>query len=502
MKLRGLLTTAAAVCVLTATAQPNTSTGIKTYHGHYSEWMANSVSTTAYWHYDVSLQAEAQMDTWLAYPDNVTSKVKNAVNSYAGLVNSSGKISNGYWGTLGNVDQLDNIRPGHFIMEYYNKVDGKKSSKYTKACDGLLDDMGEMTRTLKTYKYGPWQHKSDYPQQVWLDGIFMGLPFYTLAGPEINSGDKDMYFDDAASQMHLTDSVTYDPATRLWKHAWDETKSMDWAKKKFNKPYAEKEAADKTSGRSAHTWGRALGWYAMACMEVMDNMEANAIDSTDSRYQTVLDLFRRIMASVVDYQDSTSGLWYDVMDVDKDDPDYASVNVKRQNYLEATCSSMFTFSLLKGVRKGWLASDATRDYLAAGKKAYTGIVKTLLATSGNNLQLTNCCEVGGLGGSKNRDGSYAYYMSENVKNNDPKGTAPFIWASLEAEQMDYDMATNKFPEPVDAIKSTANSSKTPVSSEYFTIDGRLASPSASGILIQQTRYSDGSVSTSKKVIRR
>lgn len=497
MNQRNLLTIAATVFALTAVAQPNTTTGIKTYHGHYSEWMANSVSTTAYWHYDVSLQAESQMDTWLAYPDDVTSKVKNAVNSYAGLVNSSGKISNGYWGTLGKVTELDNIRPGHFIMEYYNKVDGKESSKYTKACSSLLDNMGDMNRTLEDYEYGPWEHKASYPQQVWLDGIFMGLPFYTLAGPEINVDDADMYFDDAASQMHLTDSVTYDSETRLWKHAWDETKSMDWATKNFNKPYAAKEAADKTSGRSAHTWGRALGWYGMACMEVLDNMEQFGVETSDSRYQTVLNLFQRIMASVVDYQDSTSGLWYDVMDVDKNDPDYASLSVKRQNYLEATCSSMFTFSLLKGVRKGWLTNDGDRNYLSAGKKAYTGIVKTLLTTSGNNLQLTNCCEVGGLGGSKNRDGSYAYYMSENVKNNDPKGTGPFIWASLEAEQIDYDMASNTFPEPVTAIQRVDNASKTAVSSEYFTVGGQRTSAHTRGLIIKRTHYSDGSTRVEK-----
>ncbi len=494
-----LLTTALLlVAPLVALAQPSVQTGISTYHGHYSEWMANSVSTTVYWHYDISLQAEAQMDSWLAYPDNTTDAVRQAVGNYATLIASDGTIYSRNSKTLGTVDQLDNIRPGHFMMEYYAKIDGKQSSKYTVAADRLLGYMGKMTRTLSSYTYGPWQHKASYLRQVWLDGIFMGLPFYTLAGPETHQSDREEYFTDAASQMHLADSVTYDAETRLWKHAWDETNQMDWATKKFNKPYAAKEAADKTTGRSAHTWGRALGWFAMACMEVMDNMDTYGISPTDSRRQTVLSLYQRIMRSVVAYQDSASGLWYDVMDVDKDDPDYSSLSVKRQNYLEATCSAMFTFSLLKGARMGWLSSDSV-DYLSSGKRAYCGIVSNLLGNSGATLQLNNCCEVGGLGGSSNRDGSYAYYMSENVKTNDPKGTGPFIWASLEAERIGYDMASNSFSGTATSIANPV--SPAVVSTRLYNLSGQRVNSDYKGFVIKQTRRADGSTVSVKTYLR-
>ena len=158
----------------------------------------------------------------------------------------------------------------------------------------------------------------------------------------------------------------------------------------------------------------------MAIVEVLD-----ALPKDYERRGEVIELFQKVMRSVVEYQDETSGVWYDVLDV-----------VDSRNYLEATCSSMFAYCLLKGARLGYL----DKSYLKAGMKAYRGIVKEFIKVNGDGtLSLTKCCSVSGLGPDSNpkRDGSFEYYMSESIRDNDGKGVGPFIWASLEMEQMGY-----------------------------------------------------------------
>ena len=216
------------------------------------------------------------------------------------------------------------------------------------------------------------------------------------------------YYDDAVDQITKTDKRTYDAATGLWKHAWDETHSMFWA--------------NSETGLSRHTWGRALGWYVMAMVEVLD-----ALPEDYARRGEVVDLFRKAMTAVVRYQDKDSGVWYDVLDV-KDE----------RNYLESTCSSMFAYCLLKGARLGYL--DDT--FKAAGEKAYQGILKHFIRVNADKtISLTHCCSVSGLGPESNpkRDGSFEYYMSEPIRDNDAKGVGPFVWASLEMEMNGYEV---------------------------------------------------------------
>ena len=228
-----------------------------------------------------------------------------------------------------------------------------------------------------------------------------------MAAPTLKGQKKAVkYYNDAVDQMTKTDKRTYDEKTQLWKHAWDETHSMFWA--------------NKETGQSQHTWARALGWYVMAMTEVLD-----VLPQDYARRQEVVDLLNKAMKSVVKYQDKKTGVWYDVLDVN--DP---------RNYLEATASSMFAYVLLKGVRKGYL--DAS--FKDAGIKAYNGIINEFIRVNADKtISLTRCCSVSGLGPDKSphRDGSFEYYMSEPIRDNDAKGVGPFIWASLEMEQMGY-----------------------------------------------------------------
>lgn len=253
----------------------------------------------------------------------------------------------------------------------------------------------------------------------------MGLPGRVLSASTIYSPDLAIpIYDDAVDQVKATYDRTYDPATGLNRHAWDESREMFWS--------------DNETGLSQHCWGRAQGWYTMALVEILD-----ALPEDYARRGEVIDLLTRTFDNVIKWQDPKTGVWYQVMDSPG----------REGNYLEATCSSMFAYALLKAARKGWVKD---RKYLDAGIKAYKGIVNNFLREEPDgNLSLTDCCSVAGLGPgiseavlkaapnvkeNTRRDGSYAYYLSEPVRDNDGKGVGPFIWASLEMEAMGLDIA--------------------------------------------------------------
>ena len=469
-------------------AQPESST--TTSYTRYSEWMANSLYNTkdTKYHYDYSLVFEAMMDTYLAYHNDADTKldatnVLNSVNNYITTIDGGNDYKNAYQKKDGSKStQLDYVRPLHFYMRYHKLFPKTTLNKYDEIISNVLNHMSDGTFERLTYKdlyvkpsnlsktYTPWEHKSSYNQQVWLDGTFMGLPFYTLAGPEQNAEKTADYFTDAANQLLWVDTLTYDSDKNLWRHAYDNTKKQGWATKKFAWPYADEEAKDTKSGRSAHAWARAMGWYAMACMEVMDNMQACNISTSDPNYQAILALFRKIMKGVVAVQDADdTHVWYQVLDANYTDQDLTHDGTTKKksdvsgiaNYLESTASAIFSYCLLKGYNKGWL--DET--YKEAGEAAYCGVVKQFVEDNSNNtIKLTKCCKMGSLNMApdKGYDGSYASYIkSFDVGDNDSKGTGPFIWASLEAEKLGYVLKTNSFaPQKLQAPTITANGTAT------------------------------------------
>ncbi len=403
---------------------------------HYSEWLTASemqrvphpynldFSSKPRWSYVMGIELESFLDTWHTYDND---KIMDYLKEYPEkMIDSKGDIT-GYKYSDFN---LDNVRTGRFILRMYNLEPSPKDSI---AIATLFKQLENQPRT----KEGVWWHKEIYAWQVWLDGIFMGLPFYTMAAPQLRPGQERDYYEDAVDQITKTDQRTYDASTRLWKHAWDETHSIFWA--------------DAETGLSQHTWARALGWFTMAMVEILD-----VLPHDYERRNEVVELFRKAMASVVEYQQEESGVWYDVLDVD--DP---------RNYLEATASSMFAYCLLKGARLNYL--DST--YLDAGIKAYKGIVREFIKEEGDGtISLTRCCKVSGLGPESNpkRDGSFDYYMSEPIRSNDAKGVGPFIWASLEMEQMGYTVQ-NLF-----TFTGIHEAEKTPKHNDMkrFTLDGR------------------------------
>ena len=353
------------------------------------------------WNYAVGIELEGLLDTYRVHGDD---SILNYLHTYRQkMIDERGDVV----GYDYNAFNLDNVRPAKFIlrMQQYGARKGENIALKT-----FMKQLLNQPRTRE----GVFWHKAIYANQVWLDGIFMGLPFYCdYAVKNCSPRKARRILDDAVNQMMQTDRRTYDEKTGLWKHAWDETHRQFWA--------------NPLTGQSRHTWARALGWYVMAMTECLDVMPDDY-----PRKAEVVALLQKVMKAVVQYQDKKSGVWYDVLDVESP-----------KNYLESTASCMFAYVLLKGSRMGWLDTD----FNEAGKRAYEGILKRFIRVNKDRtITLTDCCSVSGLGPGKGpfvpagkenykRDGSFDYYMSEPIRDNDAKGIGPFIWASLEMERL-------------------------------------------------------------------
>jgi unsaturated rhamnogalacturonyl hydrolase len=233
---------------------------------------------------------------------------------------------------------------------------------------------------------------------MWLDGIYMASPFYAEFGKIFG---EPAAFDDAAHQIILIERHTRDPKTGLLYHGWDESKQQRWA--------------NPETGCSPHFWGRAMGWYVMAIVDVLDYFPQDHPNRRD-----ILAIFERLMTALESVQDKSTGLWYQVLDQGN----------RAGNYLEASGSCMFVYSIAKAVRLGYLA----KTYLDMARKGYQGILDHLIRVDEEGrVNLERICGVAGLGGNPYRDGSYEYYVSEKTVTNDYKGVGSFILASLETE---------------------------------------------------------------------
>lgn len=380
----------------------------------YSQWMAQSeikrnpdptlldFSKKPKWGYVTGIELEALLDTYLKYKDE---SIIDYLKQYpAKMIDPKGNITGYNYADF----NLDNTRPARFLLKFNQLYPAENQLKALKT---VFKQLEKQPRTSDKV----WWHKAIYANQVWLDGVYMGHPFYTMAAPVLKGSNKAAkYYDDTFTQISKTYNRTYDADTQLWKHAWDETCTMFWA--------------NKDTGLSQHTWARAQGWFAMAILEVLDILPQDY----ENRGK-LIEMLNDVMTKTVKYQDKQTGVWYDVLDVN--DP---------RNYLESTASAMFTYVLLKGARLGYFSNDLKE----AGLKAYRGLLKQFVRVEADKtLSLTRCCSVSGLGPdnakSRHRDGSFEYYMSEPVRDNDGKGIGPFIWASLEMEQIGYNVESLK-----------------------------------------------------------
>jgi unsaturated rhamnogalacturonyl hydrolase len=296
---------------------------------------------------------------------------------------------------------LDQINPGKTLFRLY-KTYGEE--KYRAAIEILRGQLRNQPRTISN---GFW-HKKIYPYQMWLDGLYMQGPFYAQYAAEFGVPED---FDDVVHQFVLMESKARDEETGLLYHAWDESRRQPWA--------------NPDTGRSPHFWGRAMGWYCMALVDALDHIPQTRREGGVSKEREILwAIANRLITPVLRYQDTKSGLWYQVLDK----------GGSEKNYLETSASSMFVYFLFKMIRTGNLASGAGAQAAEAASKAYRGLVEHKL-TEGDagELHLGGICKVAGLGGTPYRDGSYEYYVGEPIAVDDFKGVGPFILASLERE---------------------------------------------------------------------
>lgn len=349
---------------------------------HYPEcWMVDGVDKPK-WEYTPTLMARAFVEL---YNETGDTAVLGYADRFAELfVNEQGEILT-YKMSLYNMDR---IQGGNFLI-LYNQL--KPAEKYVTAIETLREQLKGQPRTTE----GGFWHKQVYENQMWLDGLFTGTTFYARYAdwkPEAEA------WDDVARQFLVVDKHTV-KANGLNHHGWDESKQMGWS--------------NPETGCSPETWGRAEGWYVMALVDVLELMPADHSDR-----QALIEILNRVLVSLENYQDATTGLWYQVPDKPE----------AEGNYLESTCSAMYCYAMAKGARIG-VIEPAYKEKAARimdGLKQYK-----IRENEDGTLSMTDCCAVAGLGGTPYRDGTYEYYIHERIKDDDPKGVAPLILAAIE-----------------------------------------------------------------------
>ncbi len=284
---------------------------------------------------------------------------------------------------------LDNINPSKNLFKLFD-LTGKE--KYRKAMDTARSQLDTMPRT----KAGNFWHKKIYPNQVWLDGLYMAQPFYMEYEKRYNKLQGCL---DSFRQFKNVEELMKDPATGLYYHGYDESREMYWA--------------DNDTGRSPNFWLRALGWFTVALVDTAEAMD----ESMYYEYRYLQTMLENLANALIPFQDE-SGMFYQVVDK-KDDP---------RNYLETSGTALIAYGLLKGVRLGYLP----KRFEDMGKRAFDGITEKYLGRNDDGTpKLGGICLVAGLGGEQHRDGSLEYYFSEPVVENEAKGVAPLLLAYTE-----------------------------------------------------------------------
>ena len=287
---------------------------------------------------------------------------------------------------------LDDINEGRVLFDLYRST-GKE--KYKKAVYLLREQLEKQPRTCT----GNFWHKKIYPDQIWLDGLYMAQVFYVRFEQEFGSGDCA----DTVEQIRNVRKLMFDEDKRLYCHGLDCSKKVFWA--------------DKETGRSKSYWLRSIGWFTVALADIIGYIK------NEEYKKELIGIFREAIEGISQYADPETGMYYQVVDC----------GGREGNYLETSGSSMIAYAMMKGARLGALDSK----YAQLGRKTFDGICKKYLGVSDNGeLELGGICLVAGLGPEtyKRRDGTYEYYISEPVVENDAKGVAPFVMCYIEVKR--------------------------------------------------------------------
>lgn len=284
---------------------------------------------------------------------------------------------------------IDRVMGGYFLYDLYNI---NPRPEYLLAIAALREQLNTQPRTSE----GGFWHKKIYPHQMWLDGLYMGEVFYARYAV---SNRQPELFDDIALQFLTIDRHTHDEVTGLNYHGWDESREQQWA--------------DSVTGCSPNFWSRSIGWYEMALVDVLELMPAD-----HPQREALVGILQRVSKALLQYRDADSGMWWQV----------TNYPGREGNYLESTSSAMFCYAFAKGARLGLLGEE----YLTCARETFSGMMKTVARENADGtISLTQCCAVAGLGGNPYRSGTYEYYISETIRDDDPKGIGPLIMAALE-----------------------------------------------------------------------
>jgi unsaturated rhamnogalacturonyl hydrolase len=287
---------------------------------------------------------------------------------------------------------LDNIATGRNLLALYETTSDKK---YKIAADTLRKQLAHHPRTNE----GGFWHKKIYPYQMWLDGIYMAEPFYAEYAQVFH---EPADFDDIANQFIFIERHTHDATTGLLYHAWDESKQMPWA--------------DKQTGCSPHFWGRAIGWYVWALVDVLDYLPQD-----HPKRKELIAILQRLSNALLQFREPQSKLWFQIVNQGN----------RAGNYLESSASCMFMYAFAKGAKKGYL----DKTFLASAQESFNGILDSMVTIDEKGIvSLHHACQGAGLGGNPYRDGSYEYYINEKQRTNDFKALGPFILAALELKR--------------------------------------------------------------------
>lgn len=350
----------------------------------YPDTVAYKTEAKSYkWNYEQGLILEAFYRIWKLSDDNKYYKyLKKNIDYY---IDADGKIK-----TYKLEDfNLDNIALGRILLHLYSLT---ADEKYKKAADILMEQLKNQPRTGE----GGFWHKQRYPYQMWLDGLYMAEPFYTEYAVMFN---EQKYFDDVAKQFHLINKNLKDEVSGLYYHGWDESRKQKWS--------------DPETGKSPSFWGRSIGWFMMAMVDVLD-----LFPSEHPARMEILKMFTDLSESLLKYRDAEKKLWHQIVDQ----------GGRKGNYIETSSSLMFIYSLAKGANKGYLPEE----YYQIAEESFKSLLNNFIITDENGFRyLQNTVSVGGLGGEPYRNGSYEYYLSEPIRVNDFKGYGPLILAAIE-----------------------------------------------------------------------
>jgi unsaturated rhamnogalacturonyl hydrolase len=352
-------------------------------------WLADDgtpVGIPRNWTYEQGVQLKAVEQMWYATGD---AKYFNFIKSGMDFwYDKDGNL------TKYDLDEynIDHITPGRALLTLYRVT---QEEKYKKSVALIRSQLKTHPRT----KEGGFWHKNIYPFQMWLDGLYMGEPFYA----EYSMVFGEDNWNDIANQFVWMEKHARDSRTGLLYHGWDESRQQKWA--------------NKETGLSPHVWGRAMGWYAIALVDVLDYFPKN-----HPRRSELVAILQREAEAITKYQDK-EGLWWDIVDLPG----------KEKNYHESSASAMFVYALAKGVRQG----NLPEKYLTTVNKGWAGIKKEFIKEKPDGaLDWEGTVSVSGLGGNPYRDGSYEYYMSEKLRTNDAKGLGPAVMAAIELENLE------------------------------------------------------------------